>query len=45
MLNNGSDMLDEILYIGEKSKNMRDMWFDYSSMNKKFKILTKICFL
>lgn len=37
MLNNGSDMLDEILEIGEK----KFVGFDYSSMNKKVKVPTK----
>lgn len=41
MLNNGYDMLYEILEVGEKSRNMKAIRFDYSSMNKKIKILTK----
>lgn len=37
MLNSSYDMLDEILEIGEK----KAIDFDYSSMNKKVKFLTK----
>lgn len=37
MLNNGSDMLDEILENGEK----KAMGFDYSSMNNNVKVATK----
>lgn len=36
-LNNGTDVLDQILEIGEK----KAIEFNYNSMNKKFKILTK----
>lgn len=31
MLNNGSDMLDEILEVGEKYRNMKVIWCNYSS--------------
>lgn len=41
MLNNGSDTLDEILEVEQKSRNMKDIRFDYSSMNKKVKIPNK----
>lgn len=41
MLNNGSNMLDEIFKFGENSRNMKDVGFEYSFMNKKIKILTK----
>lgn len=36
MLNNGSNMLDDILEIREK----KTIWFDYNSMNKKVKFPT-----
>lgn len=35
MLNNSSDMLNEILEVGGKFRNMKAIWFDYSCMNKK----------
>lgn len=41
MLNNGLDMLDEILEVGKISKNMEGIRFDYNSMNKGIKIPTK----
>lgn len=37
MMNNGYDMLDEILEIEEK----KDIGFDYNSMNKKIEFPTK----
>ncbi|KAI5393583.1 hypothetical protein KIW84_060636 [Lathyrus oleraceus] len=41
ILNNDSDVLDKILEVEEKSRNMKAIGFDYSSMNKKIKIPTK----
>lgn len=35
MLNNGSDMLDEILEVGKMSRNLKGIWFDPRSMIKK----------
>lgn len=41
MLNNGSDLLYEILKVGKMSKNMKGVGFDYNSMNKGVKIPNK----
>lgn len=35
MLNNGSDMLDEILEIGNMSRNLKGIGFDLMSRSKK----------
>lgn len=40
MLNNGSNMLDEILEVGKMSKNMKGIGFG-SSMSKKRKFSAK----
>lgn len=32
MVNNGSDMLDKILEVGEKSRNMKAIGFDYKEV-------------
>lgn len=40
-LNNGWDMLDEILEVGKMSKNMKAIGFDYNFMNKEVEIPTK----
>lgn len=41
MLNNGSDVLDEILDVGNMSRNMKGIRFDYNFMNKGIQIPTK----
>lgn len=41
MLNNGSNMLYEILEVGKMSRNMKGIGFDYNSMNKEINIHTK----
>lgn len=37
MLNNGSDMLDEILQVGKGSRNLTGIGFDYQSLNRQGK--------
>ena len=34
MLNNWSDMLDEILQVGKRTGNLKGIWFNYQSLNK-----------
>ncbi len=41
MLNNGSNVLDEILQVGKSSGNMKGIGFDYGIVNKEIKISTK----
>ena len=41
MLNNGSNVLDEILQVGKSSGNMKGIVFDYGTVNKEIKIPTK----
>jgi len=41
MLNNGSNVLDEILQVGKSSGNMKGIGFDYGIVNKEIKIPTK----
>jgi len=41
MLNNGYNVLDEILQVGKTSGNMKGIGFDYGTMNKEIKIPTK----
>jgi len=41
MLNNGSNVLDEILQVGKTFRNMKGICFDYGTVNKEIKIPTK----
>jgi hypothetical protein len=41
MLNNGSNVLDEILQVGKSSENMKGIGFDYGTVNKEIKIPIK----
>lgn len=41
MLNNGSDMLDEILEVEKMSRSIKGIGFDYNFMNKGIEIHTK----
>lgn len=40
MLNNGSNMLDEILEVRKMSRNVKGIRFDYRSMSKETKFPT-----
>jgi len=40
ILNNGSNVLDEILRVGKTFGNMKGVGFDYGTMNKEIKIPT-----
>jgi len=41
MLNNSSNVLDDILQVGKTSGNMKGIGFDYDTVNKEIKIPTK----